>query len=111
MGDGTKTDEFLEKFQRGRGGGGSFPIQKFIFQIFAIINGTLGMNSGKNLQYDFDEKAIWNFSKNSSVLVGWGFPYCLVLLPFPIGLSENIFIRLIRNDKRKCQKKTMQCGP
>ena len=50
---------------------------------------------------------LWNFSENSSVLVGWGFPYRLVLLPFPIGLSENIFIRLIRNDKRKCQKKTM----
>ena len=33
--------------------------------------------------------------------------YRLVLLPFPIGLSENIFIQLIRNDKRKCQKKTM----
>ena len=34
-------------------GGGSFPIQKFILQIFAIINGTLVMNSGKNLQYNF----------------------------------------------------------
>ena len=31
----TKTDEFLEKFQKG---GGSFPIQKFMLQIFAIIN-------------------------------------------------------------------------
>ena len=31
----SKTDEFLEKFQKG---GGSFPIQKFMLQIFAIIN-------------------------------------------------------------------------
>ena len=36
-----------------KGEGGEFPIQKFILQIFAIINGTLVMNSGKNLQYDF----------------------------------------------------------
>ena len=28
-------------------------------------------------------------------------------LAISIGLSENIFIQLIRNDKRKCQKKTM----
>ena len=41
-----KTDEFSEKFQRG-GGGGSFPIQKFILQIFAIINGSSVMYSGK----------------------------------------------------------------
>ena len=57
-------------------GGGSFPIQKFILQIFAIINGTLVMNSGKNLQYNFPKtrggggsKAIWNFSEKTSVLV------------------------------------------
>ena len=31
----SKTDEFSEKFQKG---GGSFPIQKFMLQIFAIIN-------------------------------------------------------------------------
>ena len=68
-----KPDEFSEKFQKG---GGSFPIQKFILQIFAIINGTLVMNSGKNLQYDFPKtrggggsKAIWNFSEKTSVLV------------------------------------------
>ena len=30
----TKTDEFLEKFQTG--GGGAFPIQKFILQILDI---------------------------------------------------------------------------
>ena len=30
----TKTDEFLEKFQKG--GGGSFPIQKFMLQILDI---------------------------------------------------------------------------
>ena len=41
----TKMDEFLEKFQKG--GWGSFPIKKFILQIFAIINGSLVMNSGK----------------------------------------------------------------
>ena len=62
-------------------GGGSFPIQKFILQIFAIINGTLVMNSGKNLQYNFPKtrggggsKAIWNFSENSSALEEVGFP-------------------------------------
>ena len=33
----TKTDEFLEEFQKG--GGGSFPIQNFILDIFANING------------------------------------------------------------------------
>ena len=41
-------DEFSEKFQ-----GGSFSIQKFILQIFAIIDDTLVMNFRKNLQYDF----------------------------------------------------------
>ena len=34
-------------------GGGSFSIQKFILQIFAIIDDTLVMNFRKNLQYDF----------------------------------------------------------
>ena len=43
-------DEFSEKFQKG---GGSFSIQKFILQIFAIIDDTLVMNFRKNLQYDF----------------------------------------------------------
>ena len=33
--------------------GGSFPIQKLMLQIFAIINGSLVMNSGKKPQYDF----------------------------------------------------------
>ena len=33
------------------GVGGSFPIQKFMLQIFAIIKGY--MNFGKNLQHDF----------------------------------------------------------
>ena len=56
-----------------------FSIQKFILQIFAIINGTSVMNSGKNLQYDFPKmrgrsKAVWNFSENSSVLVGPSVP-------------------------------------
>ena len=69
------------------GEGGSFPIQKFILQIFAIINGTLVMNSGKNLQFDFPKmrgggsKAVWIFSKNSSVLVGQPVPK-----PDPRGL-------------------------
>ena len=36
-----------------KGGGGSFSIQKFILQIFAIIDDTLVMNFRKNLQYDF----------------------------------------------------------
>ena len=46
----TKADEFSEKFQ---GGGGSFSIQKFILQIFAIIDNTSVMNFGKKLQYNF----------------------------------------------------------
>ena len=70
-------DEFSEKFQRG---GGSFSIQKFILQIFAIIDDTLVMNFRKNLQYDFPKnegggsKTVWNFSENSSVLEGKGVP-------------------------------------
>ena len=57
------------------GGGGSFSIQKFVLQIFAIIDDTSVMNFGKKLQYDFPNmrgggsKAVWNFSENSSVLV------------------------------------------
>ena len=43
-------DEFSEKFQRG---GGSFSIQKFILQIFAIIDDTSVMNFRKKLQYNF----------------------------------------------------------
>ena len=46
----TKADEFLEKFQKG---GGSFPVQNFILQIFAIKKDTAIMNSRKNPQYDF----------------------------------------------------------
>ena len=67
---------FRKSSKGGGGGGGSFPIQKFILQIFTIINGTLVMNSGKNLQYNFPKtrggggsKAIWNFSEKTSVLV------------------------------------------
>ena len=52
---------------------GSFSIQKFILQIFAIIDDTLVMNLGKKLQYNFPKmrgglKAVWNFSDNSSDL-------------------------------------------
>ena len=53
------------------GGGGSFSIQKFMLQIFAIIDNTSVMNFGKNLQHNFPKmrsKAVWNFSKNLSVL-------------------------------------------
>ena len=72
----SKTDEFSEKFQRG----GSFSIQKFILQIFAIIDDTSVMNFRKNLQHNFPKmrgggsKAVWNFSENSFVLVALGFP-------------------------------------
>ena len=60
----------------------SFSIQKFILHIFAIIDDTSVMNFGKNLQHNFPKmrgggggsKALWNFSENSSVLVGTGFP-------------------------------------
>ena len=60
-----------EEFRRGRG---SFSIQKFILQIFAIIDDTSVMNFRKKLQYNFPKmsgggsKAVWNFSENSSVL-------------------------------------------
>ena len=49
-------------------------IQKFILQIFAILDDTSVMNFGKKLQYYFPKrrrggsKAVWNFSENSSVL-------------------------------------------
>ena len=46
----SKTEEFSEKF---RTGGGSFPIQKFKLQIFAIIKGISVMNFGTNSQHDF----------------------------------------------------------
>ena len=46
----SKTDDFSEKFQRG---GVSFSIQKFMLQIFTIIDDTSVMNFGKKLQYDF----------------------------------------------------------
>ena len=61
--------------------GGSFSIQKFVLQIFAIIDDTLVMNFRKNLQYDFPKnegggsKTVWNFSENSSVSEGKGVPY------------------------------------
>ena len=40
----SKTDEFSEKFRTGEGG--SFPVQKFMLQIFAIIKGTSVVNFG-----------------------------------------------------------------
>ena len=58
-------------------------IQKFILQIFAIIDDTSVMNFGKKLQYNFPKmrgrgvgglKAVWNFSENSSVLDVSGIP-------------------------------------
>ena len=65
-------------------GGGSFLIQKFMLQIFAIIRGTSVMNFGKNPQHDFPKmrgsggsKAVWNFFENSSVLGGGCFPESL----------------------------------
>ena len=69
-----KRMNFWKSSKRG-GEGGSFPIQKFMLQIFAIINASSVMNSGKKAQHDFPKmrgeggsKAVWNFSKNSSVL-------------------------------------------
>ena len=49
------------------GVGGSFPIQKFMLQIFAFIKGYFGHEFWKI-------SATW-FSENSSVLVGTSFPY------------------------------------
>ena len=56
------------------GGGGSFPIQKIMLQIFAIIKGTFVHEFRKKRQHDFpkmrgESRAVWNFSENSSVLV------------------------------------------
>ena len=56
--------------------GGTFSIQNFLLQNFAIIDDTSVMNFGKKLQYDLLKmmggggwsKAVWNFSENSSVL-------------------------------------------
>ena len=78
----SETDEFSEKFQ----GGGSFSIQKFMLQIFAIIDDTSVMNFRKFLQHNCPKmsggeggsKAVWNFSENSSVLEGECVPYLLV---------------------------------
>ena len=81
MPNNSKTDEF-SIFRKVRRGGGSFSIQKFILQIFAIIDDTPVMNFGeKKLQYDFPKmrggrgsKVLWNFSENSSVLELSGIP-------------------------------------
>ena len=51
-----------------------------MLQIFAIIDDTSVMNFRKNLQHNFPKmrgggsKAVWNFSENSFVLEGVGFP-------------------------------------
>ena len=51
-----------------------------MLQIFAIIKGTSVMNFGKNPQHNFlkirggGSTAFWNFSENSSVFEGTGFP-------------------------------------
>ena len=86
-------DEFSEKFQRG---GGSFSIQKFILQIFAIIDDTLVMNFRKNLQYDFPKNegggpiAVWNFSENSSILEGKSFPKSSVRKKYDILADPSL---------------------
>ena len=85
-------------------GGGSFSIQKFMLQIFAIIDDTLVMNFRKNLQYDFPKnegggsKTVWNFSENSSVLEGVGFPNQIdAILNQPILLLILSFLILTEN--------------
>ena len=49
-----------------KGGGGSFPIQKISLHFFCIRNCTFG--------HEFP-KAVWNFSKNSSIMERTGVPY------------------------------------
>ena len=50
--------------------------------LIVIVKGTSIMNFGKNPQHDFPKMrgggstAVWNFSENSSVLEGTGFPKC-----------------------------------
>ena len=76
----SKSDEFLEKFQKG-GGGGHFQSKNLCCRFFAIINASSLMYSRKKAQHDFPKmrggggsKAVWNFSKNSSLLETPPFP-------------------------------------
>ena len=48
----SKSDEFLEKFQKG-GEGGSFPIQKFILQILDLQIGSFQSNTILSPFYPF----------------------------------------------------------
>ena len=73
----TKTDEFLEKFQRG--GGGHFQSKKS-WCIFWTFNGAFWAWNYKRIatwvyEKEGGSKAFWNFSKNSSVLVWPPVPY------------------------------------
>ena len=61
-------DEFSENFQKG---GGAFPIQKIMLQIFAIINGNAVTNLREKAQHRYPKrgggsKAVWTLSENSS---------------------------------------------
>ena len=73
-----------------------------MLQIFAIIDDTSVMNFGKNLQHNFPKmrgggsKAIWNFSENSSVLEGVGFPYRGLGLSDGSRMQSDLWICLQR---------------
>ena len=65
-----------QKMFRKSSKGGVISIQKIMLQILDLKTGIFW----KKLQHDFPKmrggsKAVWNFSENSSVLEGLGFPY------------------------------------
>ena len=87
----TNIDEFLEKFQRG--GRGSFPIQKISLQNFQHQKRQFGgvisvpkifVEKNRNIfpkKGGEGSKAVWNFSKKSSILVQTGVPQSNATLP------------------------------
>ena len=68
-------------FRKSSKGGGSFSIQKFMLQIFAIIDDTSVMNFRKNLQHNFPkmrgggQRPFGTFPKIHPFLEEVGIPY------------------------------------
>ena len=89
-------------------------IQKFILQIFSIINGSSVMYSEKKAQYDFPNmrgggsKAVWNFSQNSSVLETPSFPYMHpsnvgMVYPIPTDIFDSHILQNVQNYSQQNQ--------